>query len=88
MEFNNICKIAYDYYKRHLNIEGLCSCVDIGEYYVFSAGDPNITNYGGCMITVDKNNHTIDMFDTIENIPLLMQGKKVKISNEYKYKAS
>lgn len=88
MKFKNICKSVYDYYEKHFNEFGLCSCVDIGEYYVFSAGDPRITNYGGCMITVDKKHNTIDVFDIIENIPLLMKGKKVEIPEEYQFKAS
>ena len=88
MKFKNICKSVYDYYEKHFNESGLCSCVDIGEYYVFSAGDPRITNYGGCMITVDKKYNTIDVFDIIENIPLLMKGKKVEIPEEYQFKAS
>lgn len=88
MKFKNICKSVYDYYEKHFNESGLCSCVDIGEYYVFSAGDPRITNYGGCMITVDKKHNTIDVFDIIENIPLLMKGKKVEIPEEYQFKAS
>ena len=88
MKFKNICKSVYDYYEKHFNESGLCSCVDIGEYYVFSAGDLRITNYGGCMITVDKKHNTIDVFDIIENIPLLMKGKKVEIPEEYQFKAS
>ena len=88
MKFKNICKSVYDYYEKHFNESGLCSCADIGEYYVFSAGDPRITKYGGCMITVDKKHNTIDVFDIIENIPLLMKGKKVEIPEEYQFKAS
>ena len=74
MKFKNICKSVYDYYEKHFNESGLCSCVDIGEYYVFSAGDPRITNYGGCMITVDKKHNTIDVLNVFNNLSGNMAG--------------
>ena len=40
------------------------------------------------IMTVDKKHNTIDVFDIIENIPLLMKGKKVEIPEEYQFKAS
>ena len=88
MKFKNICKSAYDYFTKHMNIVGLCSAVDTGEYIVFSAGDPNIVNYGGCLISVDKKDGTIEEFGITENIELLMKSKKIDIPEEYKYKAS
>lgn len=88
MEFNDICKSAYSYFVKHMNIEGLCSAVDIGDCFVFSAGDPNVVNYGGCMVSVDKQSGIIEEFGVTENLQLLMQSKKMNIPNEYKFRAS
>lgn len=86
MSYNDICKIAYDYYVKYAKIIGLSSACDIGDYIVFGAGDPNVVNYGGGLLAVDKYNGTTSGFGVTENIELLMNSKELDIPEKYKFK--
>lgn len=61
----------------------MCAAVETEEYFVFSGGDPNIVNYGGQMVAVDKNDFSIEILEPT-NISILMGAKKVEIPEEYK----
>ena len=86
MDFNSICEKVYKYFKDKLGIEGLCAAVETEEYIVFSGGNPNVVNYGGQMVSVDKKDLSIDIFEPT-NVSILMSAKKVEIPNEYKTKS-
>ena len=81
---DDILKNVYDYCVKHMNIRGLCSAVDTGEYIVFSVGNLDVVDYGGCLISVDKKDGTIEAIGVIENIELIVKSKKLDIPEEYK----
>lgn len=88
MSYKDICKIAYDYYIKYAKLVGLCSAYDIGDCIVFGAGDPNVINYGGGLLAVNKYDGTTSGFGVAENIDLLMDAKELDIPEKYKFKES
>lgn len=64
------------------------SAYDIGDCIVFGAGDPNVINYGGGLLAVNKYDGTTSGFGVAENIDLLMDAKELDIPEKYKFKES
>ena len=87
MNFNKICEEIYKYFADKLEIKGLCAALETEEYFIFSGGDPNVVNYGGCLVAFDKKDCTIEIFEPT-NVVVLMSAKKIDIPKEYRYKAS
>lgn len=84
-DFDQACKIAYEYYKEAWKTVGLNKISDLGEKWIFY---PKVTevNYGSHHITISKINGEIKPFvlPNKDNFELLKNATSVDVPEEYK----
>ena len=85
--FEKGCKIAFDHYKKH-GKNGLCEANDLGDSWLFAAGDPEAVEDGGYSITVDKATGKIEPFilPNMENFRRLEKAVQMTVPDEYAYR--
>ena len=85
IDIDEIYEKAHAYFKRECGIDGLCAGIETEDYYVFSAGNPNIINYGGTILGVNKKDLSIEILEPT-NMSFLANAKKLDIPEKYMYK--
>lgn len=85
IDYNQACKIAYEYYKEAWKISGLSMAKDLGEMWIFY---PSISEpfFGDSHITVSKKDGQIENFNLPDenNFHLLKNATIVEIPKEFK----
>ena len=85
MNFDEACKMAYEYYKNGWKIEGLSEVKDLGEKWLFYP-NTNEPVFGSSYITINKNNGKLEQFilPDEENFKLLKEAINIDIPENYK----
>lgn len=86
LEFEAGCKVAFEYYKEH-GKNGLCEANDLGDAWLFAAGDPDVIEDGGYAITVDKESGEIAEFilPNRKNFERLAKAVPEDVPKEYAF---
>lgn len=87
MEFKLACKTALEYFQEDYDDTGLSSIIDVGDRWVFSAGNKaREIFYGKNPVAIKKDGEEILPFYMPDehNRKLIREGKDVEIPEEFK----
>ncbi len=89
MEFKTACKVAFDYFKKEYEDDGLNLIEDVGDRWAFFGGTKEHTViYGKQAIAIKKDGEEILPFHLFDehNFELLDHAKDIEVPEEFRIK--